>query len=128
MNTDQTPRIKLPPSLYAVIGLFVILGFLGVYDVLVALLRGGLKIDLYVLLLPCAYGLSQVSNGWRKVSIVTALIFLLVNTVGIGMLFLYSESLNLLAYFQLALGIALPLLVYGILISDKVRAIYSNEH
>ena len=128
MNNDQTSPIKLPSALYAVIGLFAVLGAFGVYDVLGAFLHGGFKIDLYVLLLPCAYGLFHLSNGWRKASLAASLIFLLVNTVGIGMLIIYSESLNLFQYFQMALGIALPLVVWGILTSDKVEALFKDAH
>lgn len=125
---DQGSEIQLPPTLYAVIGLFVVVGIYSAFDVLVTLVGGSLKLDLGFILLPCAYGLSQGSIGWRKTSIVLSMVFLLVNAVGAGMIFMYSEALSLFVYAQLLLGIIIPIAVYFILVSEKVEAVFKNEH
>jgi hypothetical protein len=125
---DQNSPQNLPTSLYLVIGLFVIVGFYSAYNVLIALIGGGLKFDLGLLLIPCAYGLSQESVGWRKASIALSMVFLLFNAVSAGVLYFHSETLSLFVYSQLLVGMLLPVVVYFVLVSDKVEALFSNEH
>ncbi|WP_139169387.1 hypothetical protein [Microbulbifer yueqingensis] len=128
MNQDLDKRLNLPMILYVVVAIFMLIGVVSAYEMILAIFNGRLVLELGVLLLPCAYGLTQLSRGWRLASIVASLVMLFVNGVGIALLYFHSEPVSPSAYFYSAISAVLLTLVYGILVSDKVSALFSSEH
>jgi hypothetical protein len=128
MEESNIEQATIPPSLYVVIAIFVVLGFEAIYSEIQSLRHGNLSIQIGLLFLPCAYGLSQLNSKWRTISIVLSMLYLLINAVSAGMFFVYSESINILDLTQLIAMVIAPIIIYAVLVSNKIVAAFENEH
>jgi hypothetical protein len=69
--------MRIPSELRLVSWLFVSLGLIAGYQILVALSHGNLRIDFNLLGLFIGFGLMRLSVGWRKCAIIFTCLYLI---------------------------------------------------
>jgi hypothetical protein len=118
MIEDKT---TLPKSFGILLTLLFIGGLIGIYNSIVNTLEGnGLNLDFQFILIPCALGIYKLSNTWRILTIVLVMLSLLLNGMGLAVIFQQSELFDW-ASIAWVLGSPIILIwIYLILTEDKL--------